>query len=200
MKVLLVGLAILLSHLPAPAQELVLRAGELLTCSLEEPSFSSATAAVGEPIVCYLRQFREFGHAAFPRGSYLTGRLADYKDPGRLVGKGWLRLEFDRLILPDTEIPIATRVVSVLRFQVDSASHIQGHGHATRDALAWSVPVLWPVDLMRLPGRGPRPALHGEVPLTVRLLDDVTLPLYVPARAVSRISPPSREPLPLQGR
>jgi hypothetical protein len=168
MKTLLAGIVIVASYLPAPAQELTLRAGELLSCNLEEPNFSSATAELGEPVVCYLSQFREFGHSAFPRGSYLAGRLADYKDPGRLVGKGWLSLEFDRLILPDTEVPISTQLVSVQHFKLDSAGRIQGQGHATRDAVAWFVPVLWPVQLMRLPGRGPRPVLRGEVPLTVR--------------------------------
>jgi len=46
------------------AKELTLRAGELLICTLQEPNFSSATAEVGEPTVCYLYQLREFGHAA----------------------------------------------------------------------------------------------------------------------------------------
>jgi hypothetical protein len=68
---------------PMHAKDLTLRAGELLLCTLQEPNFSAATAQVGEPTVCYLGQLREFGHAAFPRGSYLTGRLADYRDPGR---------------------------------------------------------------------------------------------------------------------
>jgi hypothetical protein len=174
---------LLVSVAPTTAQELTLRAGELLACSLEEPNLSSKTSPVGEPVVCYLRQFREFGHAAFPRGSYLAGRLADYKDPGRLTGKGWLGLQFDRLILPDTEIPISTRVVAARGFKVDSAGHIEGPGHATRDAVAWSIPIFWPVQLVRLPARGPRPTLRGEQPLSVRLLDDVTLPCYPAGRA-----------------
>jgi hypothetical protein len=184
MKTLIAGILLLALHLPAPAQELTLRAGELLACSFEEPNFSAATAEVGEPVVCYLSQFREFGHPAFPRDSYLTGKLSDYKDPGRLVGKGWLRLEFDRLILPDTEVPISTRIVSVRGFKLDSAGRIQGRGHATRDALAWLVPALWPVQLIRLPGRGPRPVLSGEVPISVRLLDDVVLPCYGKGRSI----------------
>lgn len=164
------------------AKELTLRAGELLICTLQEPNFSSATAEVGEPTVCYLYQLREFGHAAFPRGSYLSGRLADFRDPGRLVGKGWLSLQFDRLILPDTDIPISARVVSVRGFRVDSGGRIEGHGHASRDVFTWSIPVLWPIKLLRLPARGPRPALQGEVPITLRLLDDVTMPCYAPGK------------------
>jgi len=164
------------------SRELTLRAGELLICTLQEPNFSSATAEVGEPTVCYVYQLREFGHAAFPRGSDLSGRLADFRDPGRLVGKGWLSLQFDRLILPDTDIPISARVVSVRGFRVDSGGRIEGHGHASRDAFTWSIPVLWPIKLLRLPARGPHPALQGEVPITLRLLDDVTMPCYAPGK------------------
>jgi len=165
---------------PLKASDLTLRAGRLIYCTLDEPNFSSASAQAGEPTVCYLGQLREFGHAAFPRGSYLTGRLADFRDPGRLVGKGWLDLQFDRLILPDTELPVSTRVVFVRGFKVDAGGRVEGHGHPTRDAILWSVPILWPVDLLRLPARGPRPSLRGEVPITLRLLDDVTLPCYKP--------------------
>jgi hypothetical protein len=172
------ALALFASHMHA--KDLTLRAGELLLCTLDEPNFSSAVAEVGVPTICYLGQIREFGHAAFPRGSYLTGRLADYRDPGHFVGKGWLNLQFDRLILPDTELPVSTRIVFVRGFNVDAGGRIQGHGHPTRDAIFWSIPIFWPVDLIRLPARGPRPQLQGEVPITLRLLDDVTLPCYKP--------------------
>jgi hypothetical protein len=158
------------------AQTLTLRAGRLLQCTLEEPSLSSKTTTPGEPILCYLRSAREFGRSAFARGSYLTGRFADYGNPGRLAGKGWLKLEFDRLILPGSEIPIAAKVISVRRFQVDEDGKIIGRGHAKRDALAWSLPILWPIDVIRLPGRGPRPTLSGEVPIVLRLMDDVDIP------------------------
>jgi len=127
-------------------RELTLRAGELLTCTLEEPNFSSATTEVGKTTVCYLFQMREFGHAAFPRGSYLSGRL---------VGKGWLSLQFDRLILPDTDIPIRAR----FGFRVDSGGHIEGRGHASRNAFT---PILWPIKLLRPPsGSAGRSADHS---------------------------------------
>jgi hypothetical protein len=176
----LLALACFASPLAAPAKDLTLRAGELIVCSLNEPNLSSGTAEIGEPIVCHIGQVREFGRAAFPRGSYFTGHFADYRDPGRITSKGWLILQFDRLILPDTEIPVSTRVVFVRGFKVDAGGHILGHGHPARDAFAWSIPVLWPIQLLRLPARGPRPSLHGEVPITVRLLDDMTLPCYLP--------------------
>ena len=84
MKTLIAGIVLLTIRLPAPAQELTLRAGELLSSSLEEPNFFSATAEVGEPVVCYLSQFREFGHSAFPRGTILPEDLPTIKPLG-----GW---------------------------------------------------------------------------------------------------------------
>lgn len=162
------------------AQELVLRAGTLLQCTLDEPDLSSKTAEPGEPVLCYLRSYREFGRVAYPRGSYLTGYLADYKDPGRLVGKGHIRLEFDRLILPHTEIPITAKVIAVRGFKVDREGNVIGKGHPKRDAIGWAIPLLWPVKLVTLPMRGPRPTLKGERCLTLRLLEDVPIPCNTP--------------------
>ena len=158
------------------AQTLTLRAGRLIQCTLEEPSLSSKTASPGDPILCYLRSAREFGRSAFPRGSYLAGRFSDAKDPGRIAGKGWLKLEFDRLIFPDTDIPISAKVIAVRRFRVDEEGKILGQGHPKRDAVVWMFPILWPIDLIRLPARGPRPTLSGEVPVVLRLMDDVDIP------------------------
>src|SRR6267154_3237710 len=82
---ILLSLTLFAKPLQLSGKELTLRAGELILCTLSEPHFSSATAQVGEPLICSLSQLREFGHSAFPRGSYLTGRLADFRDPGRLT-------------------------------------------------------------------------------------------------------------------
>jgi hypothetical protein len=106
--------------------------GRLIQCTLEEPSLSSKTTSPGDPILCYLRSAREFGRSAFPRGSYLSGRFADHRDPGRLAGKGWLKLEFDRLIFPDVDIPIAAKVISVRRFRVDEEGKVIGQSQAFR--------------------------------------------------------------------
>ena len=81
----------------ASAREVVLPAGTLLQCTLNEPNFSSATADIGDPVVCHLRGVTEFGQEAFPRGSYLVGHLESAKEPGHFVGKGYLQLQFDRI-------------------------------------------------------------------------------------------------------
>src|SRR5246127_4593241 len=88
------------------AQEIVVPAGTLLHCTLDEPNFSSATADIGDPILCHLSALREFGKAVFPRGSYLAGHLEAAKEPGHFVGKGYLKIEFDRIGFPDSDIPV----------------------------------------------------------------------------------------------
>ena len=66
----------------ASAREVVLPAGTLLQCTLNEPNFSSATVDVGDPVLCNLRGITSFGQQAFPRGSYLVGHLEAAQNPG----------------------------------------------------------------------------------------------------------------------
>ena len=186
-RYIVLAVALLVPQLHLHAQEIVLRAGRLLKCTLEEPNFSSRTAQIGEPVICYTGPLREFGVSVFPRGSYLTGRLVDYRDPGRLAGKGWLKIEFDRLILcPMLEVPIAAKVVAVRGFRIDAEGRLLGRGHPKRDALGWMIPILWPVKLMTLPARGPYPTLKGEVPITLRLMDDVSIRCVEPGVQLGR--------------
>jgi hypothetical protein len=158
------------------AEEIHLRAGTLLHCTLAEPNFSSESAKIGEPLVCSARPLREFGRLAVPSGAYFVGQLESYREPGRFIGKGWIKLEFERLILPNRDIPLLSKVISVGDFTVDSDGKIHGSGHPTRDALGWAIPLFWPVKLITLPMRGPRPTLRGELPVTLRLLEDASIP------------------------
>lgn len=159
------------------ARDIPVVAGTLLQCTLNEPELSSRTAVAGDPLVCYAKPLQELGCDAFPRGTLLAGHFAEYKNPGRLAGKGWIKLEFDRLILPNGEAPITARVVAVHGFKVDTQARIRGRGHARRDALGWAIPVLWPIKAATLLERGPFPALKGpERLVTLRLLDDVRIP------------------------
>ena len=41
----------------------------------------------------------------------------------------------------------------------------------------WSIPILWPIDLLSLPGRGPRPMLKTETRLTLKVMDDTEVPI-----------------------
>ena len=172
----LLALAIVAPSLHLSAQDVPLIAGTLVQCTVNEWNFSSHTAKVGDPVVCYARPLHQFGCAAFSRETELAGRFVDYKDPGRLIGKGWMQLDFDRLIRADGEAPIAAKVISVQGFEVDAEARIHGRGHPKRDAIGWAVPILWPIKLVTLPMRGPRPTLKGEPVITLRLLEDVRIP------------------------
>ncbi len=154
----------------------ILPAGTLLRCTLNEPNFSSKTADVGNPVVCPLRGLLMFDRIVFPRGAYLGGHLEADKDPGHFVGKGYLKLEFDRIGLPDEQIPVPAKVIAASGYKVDKEGKIIGRGHATRDAVEWMIPPLWPLKVLTLPARGPRPTLKDEEQLTLRLMDDVVVP------------------------
>jgi hypothetical protein len=166
------------------AQDLLVPAGTLLQCTLNEPNFSSATASVGDPVLCHLRSFQEFGHTVFPRGSMLAGHLEDEKDPGHFVGKGYLKITFDRVIVPSGDVPLPAKVISAKGFKVDKQGDIKGKGHAKRDVVEWMIPPLWPWKVLMLPARGPRPTLKGEEPLQLRLMDDIVVPRNVSASIV----------------
>jgi hypothetical protein len=171
--------AILVSATVIRAQDQLVPAGTLLQCTLDEPNFSSATAAIGDPVLCHLRTTQQFGRPMFPRGSMLGGHLEADKEPGHFVGKGYLRITFDRVILPNGDLPVPAKVIQARGYKVDKLGDIDGKGHATRDTVEWMLPPLWPWKVLTLPARGPRPALKGEEPLELRLMDDIVIPRFL---------------------
>lgn len=127
--------------------------------------------------MCRVSHAVHVGRSVLPYNSYLVGRFEDYRDPGHFVGKGWMQLTFDRIVIePDTIIPVDAKVVDVPGFSIDRVGRIQGKGHATRDTVLWMIPVLWPIDLLELPRRGPSPTLKTETRMTVKLMDDLRVP------------------------
>lgn len=167
--------------LPATAasqtKESIVPAGTLLRCTVDEPKFSSQTAQAGDPVLCHVASLGMFGEPVFPRGAYLSGRLEGFRDPGHFYGKGWMKLEFDHISLPDTVLPVPVKLVGVRGYRVDREEKILGRGHAKRDAVEWLIPPLWPWKVLSLPARGPRPTLKGETQFTLRLMEDVAVPL-----------------------
>jgi hypothetical protein len=161
------------------AQDILVPAGTLLRCTLDEPNFSSATADIGDPVICHLSSLREFGQNVLPRGSYLGGHLEADKEPGHIVGKGYLKLEFDRIGFPTSDVPVPSKVIAAKGYKVDRHGDIVGRGHATRDVVEWLIPPLWPWKVLTLPRRGPRPTLKNEEQITVRLMDDIQVPRLV---------------------
>ena len=157
-------------------KDLLVPAGTLLECTMNEPDFSSATATMGDPVLCHLRTLQEFGRVVFPRGSMLGGHLEAGKEPGHFIGKGYLKITFDRVILPSGDLPVPAKVIQARGFKVDKQGDIDGKGHAKRDVAEWMIPLLWPWKIVSLPKRGPRPTLKGEESLELRLMDDISLP------------------------
>ncbi len=178
-------LALLCLLLAAPASAYaamqLIPAGSLIECTLSEPKLSSKTVAVGDPVLCQVGYTEGYARFALPYNSFMEGRFQDYKDPGHLVGKGWMELDFDRMVIePDTVVPVAARVVGVHGYNVDRQGRILGKGHPVRDVVAWSIPILWPIDMINLPRRGPRPTLKGETRLTLKVMDDMEIPTAQP--------------------
>ena len=187
--VLVGALAVLVSGSVIAAQDLLVPAGTLLQCTMDEPNFSSKTAAIGDPVVCHLKTMQEFGKPVFPRGSMLGGHLEADKEPGHFVGKGYLKITFDRVILPNGDLPVPAKVILARGYKVDKEGDIDGKGHAKRDVAEWMLPPLWPWKVVTLPMRGPRPTLKGEEPLELRLMDDIVIPrtlAYGPAANSNR--------------
>ena len=176
LAVSLLAVAVLTLTTSASARETVLPAGTLLQCTMNEPNFSSATVAVGDPVLCHLHSVTEFGRQTFPRGAYLVGHLESAQDPGHFWGKGNIRLVFDRIGLPDGDLPLDAKVIATRGYKVDKTGAIDGKGHAKRDIVEWMIPPLWPWKIIMLPARGPRPTLKGETTLELRLMDDVQIP------------------------
>ncbi len=187
-KYLLLALSVFLSSIvvQAATRDLI-PAGTLLHCTMDEPNFSAKTAQVGDPVLCNLGPLGTFGHSVFPRGAELSGHLQDYKNPGHFIGKGWLAIEFDRMILPGAQVlPLSAKIISAPHNKVDNKGDIKGKGHPTRDAVLWTVPVFWPSKILTLPARGPYPTLKGETRLTLRLMEDVEVPFAVANNGVPR--------------
>ncbi len=160
------------------AAEQLIPAGSLIQCTVNEPKLSSKTTAIGDPILCQVSRSEVYGRAGIPYGSYLVGQFQDYRDPGHFYGKGWMELSFDRIVMqPNTVVPLSAKVVYVPNYPVDRDGKIHGKGHTTRDIVEWCIPVLWPVDVLTLPRRGPRPVLKAETRLTLKVMDDVAVPV-----------------------
>jgi hypothetical protein len=174
---------------PIAAARDIIPAGTILQCTIDEPNFSSKTAMVGDPVLCHLSSLGSFGHSVFPRGAMLSGHLQDYKDPGHFFGKGWMQVEFDRMVLPGAEVlPLSAKIISAPHLKVDKQGNIHGKGHPKRDAVEWMIPILWPIKIITLPARGPYPAFKGETRVSMRLMEDIEFPLP-PARGAVPMPP-----------
>ena len=171
---LIVLSALLAPPLFADAGPQLIPAGSLVSCATGDAKINSKTTAVGDPVLCKVEHRR--GDFMLPYGSYLGGEFAEYKDPGHFVGKGWMELSFDRLYVGNRVFPLDAKVVDVPGYKIDAHGRVLGKGHPVRDTITWMIPVLWPIDLINLPRRGPKPTLKAETPLTLRIMEDIQVP------------------------
>ena len=80
----------------------------------------------------------------------LGGHLEADKEPGHFVGKGYMRITFDRIILPTGDLPVPAKVIMARGYKVDKEGDIDGKGHAKRDVVEWMFPPLWPWKVVSL--------------------------------------------------
>lgn len=172
---------LLAAPLPAFAAERLIPAGAVIQCTISEPRLNSKTTAVGDPVLCQAGYGGRYSPFALPYGSYIVGRFEEYKDPGHFVGKGWMDLSFDHIVIePNTVIPLNAKVVDVPGYKIDRQGRILGKGHRVRDTVEWMLPILWPIDVLNLPRRGPRPTLKNETHLMLKVMDDFAIPMSEP--------------------
>ncbi len=69
-----------------------------------------------------------------------------------------MKIVFDRIGMPQGDMPLDAKVVSTRGYKVDKYGDIDGKGHAKRDVVEWMIPPLWPWKIIMLPARGPRPS------------------------------------------
>ena len=181
------------ASITAYAEQLI-PAGSLVQCTVSEPKLSSKTADIGDPVLCRVSHVELYGRSVFPYGSYLVGRFEDYKDPGHLVGKGWMELKFDRMIIPpDGVLPIAAKGRQRPRLPGrQRRSHSRQRSSHPRHRRVVH-PLLWPIDLLNLPRRGPRPTLKAETRLTIKIMDDFGVPQPQMAEAQFGRAPAPRD-------
>ncbi len=197
-------LVMLSTPFAAYASDQLIPAGSMVSCVVAEGKISSQTTAIGDPVLCTMNPVEKYGRSVLPYGTYLEGRFEDYKDPGHFVGKGWMELKFDRLYMGNRVLPISARVVSVPKYNVDKEGRILGNGHPVKDTVEWLIPVLWPIDIINLPRRGPRPVIKPETKLTLEFMEDLGIqdredrgngmPQQQQAALIERVPPPQQAP------
>jgi len=109
------------------------------------------------------------------RGSKVLGNIVESKKAGHFFGKARARIALTSILTSDfCEYPIDARIVEAGRNKVEE-DVVFGRGHAHRDLVALLFPPTTVYQLLRIPARGPKLVLDNETPLTVKLLQPVSL-------------------------
>ncbi|HYR89655.1 MAG TPA: hypothetical protein VE422_36615 [Terriglobia bacterium] len=109
------------------------------------------------------------------RGSKILGNIVESKKAGRFHGKARARIALTSILTSDfCEYPIDARIVEAGRNKVEE-DVVFGRGHAHRDLIALLFPPTTVYQLLRIPGRGPKLVVDSETPLTIKLMQPVSL-------------------------
>ena len=153
-------------------------AGSLINCTVSETKLSSKTTAIGDPVLCQASITTRNGSARLPFNTYLEGRFEDYKDPGPFCRQGMdgaeVRSHGDRAAHRDPRVGKSGGCTGLRR---GSAGKNPGKGTSHARHRGVVIPILWPIDLLNLPRRGPRPTLKTETRLTLKVMDDMEVPI-----------------------
>jgi hypothetical protein len=115
------------------------------------------------------------GPALLARGSKVLGTIAESKEAGRFYGKAQIRLILDSILTSDScEYPIDGKIIEVARNKVED-NVIWGGGHARRDVIALLFPPTTVYQLVRIPSRGPKLVVDHETPISIKLMQPVSL-------------------------
>jgi len=139
----------------------------------------TAGVAAGPTILTVSSDVRFFPNRPplIPRGSKVLASIVESKQAGRLYGKAKLQLGLSSIVTSDLcEYPIAGKIIEAGRHNVDD-DVVFGRGHARRDVIALLFPPTTIYQLLRMPARGPKLTLDGETPLTVKLMESVSVVL-----------------------
>src|SRR5262245_39376589 len=109
------------------------------------------------------------------RGSKVLGNIVESKQAGRFHGKARLQLSLRSILTSDfCEYPITGKIVEVERHKVEDDT-VWARGHAKRDLIALLFPPTTVYQLLRLPSRGPKLIVDNETPITIKLMEPVSL-------------------------
>jgi hypothetical protein len=121
------------------------------------------------------------------RGSKVLGTIVESKQAGHFHGKARLRITLGSILNSDfCEYPIDAKIVDAGRQKV-ADDVVWGRGHAHRDLIALLFPPTTIYQLVRTPSRGPKLVLDNETPLSIKLLEPVSL--GAPSNRVSENGP-----------
>ena len=109
------------------------------------------------------------------RGSKVLGTIVESKQAGRFHGKAPLRITLGSIMNSDLcEYPIDAKIVEADRREVKDEV-VWGRGHGHRDLIALLFPPTTIYQLVRTPSRGPKLVLDNETPVSIKLLEPVSL-------------------------